>query len=454
MDDVYLDTTIEELSRIENLSTRAKNICRYNNYRNLFQILDHYVSNGSFLDIRNCGLRTSMELVMISRKYLLLYPLQKDINNEPPDSELIPHPAEFSKKERLTQFHKTILTNYIYIKKGLLSNRFNNALKQCLRSDFSFDSFDRLTRSIPNRKIINIKGMGEKSNDELKYLINALNEYIDIITLYDETELLRELYVTYLQRFYELEDECLRLITSEYDFSRGIPVFKTIFYLSKFRKILGETERLLFFSDNYRYIDFTADHLFFELSECKVTRERIRQVNQFLPSKLHEIVYKIFKEDLKNNSLNTYSFNQQTDFILVDSNLLEQIRSAEKVSFAQQFVTFILFALYEDSHFLLGDVEWFYPLKFRRRYFEWKNFYLINRRFEKIFNFREFVLYLSKIIAEPKYTEQNQNIDFHFFLTQFFISNDYSEIDTIADMCMSIFNLEFPSLTFFADLNT
>ena len=42
MDDVCLDTTIEELSEIESLSNRAFNICKYNNLNNLFQILDYY----------------------------------------------------------------------------------------------------------------------------------------------------------------------------------------------------------------------------------------------------------------------------------------------------------------------------------------------------------------------------------------------------------------------------
>lgn len=452
MDNVYLDTTIKELSSIEKLSTRATNICQYNNFKYLFHILDYYVSNGSFLDIRNCGLRTSQELLLISLKYIDLYPFQNEVNNEPPDFVLLPYQEVLFGNKRLSNLQKKILTNFINVKIRTLSYRFNNALIKFLKDDLSFDTFDRLILSIPERNMSYIKGMGKKSYIELKYFTNVINGYIDIIKLYDETELIREFYVTYIQRFYRIEDEVLRHITSGYHFSRGIPIFKTIFYLSKFRKILGETERLLFFSDNYRYIDFSADKLFVELSECTITRERIRQVNKYLPSKLHENVYKIFLEDLNNFSLNTYSLDREADFIHVESKLLEQIRTSEKISFTQQFVTFILSSLYDNSHFLLGDVEWFYPLQRRRRFFAWQNFYLINRRFEHIFNFREFVLFLSQSSADQKHANHDNDHDYHLFLSRFFFANDYSEMDTIANICESIIHIEFSTVIIMNDI--
>jgi hypothetical protein len=409
MDDVSLDTTIVELSKIEKLSTRATHICLYNNLNNLFLILDHYVSNDKFLDIRNCGKRTSEELTRIFRKYIHLYPFQKLVNNEPPDSELLTAPVELPKEERLSHLQKSILTNFIHIKIKLLSSRFNNALRIFLEDEISFDTFYRLILSIPNLRMINIKGMGKRSFIELKYLTHEINNYIDIITQFNDIELLRELYVTYLQRYHGIEEEDLQLIT-------------------------------------FRYIDFSADHLSVEFSECSLTRERIRQINKLLPSKLSDSIKKIFKDDFLEYQLNTYSCKQLADFIHVDNKLLQRIQTSEKAPFTKQFVTLVFATLYEDTHFLLGDVGWFYPSYRRHQFFEWKSFYLINRRLEKIFNFREFVLYLSKLIAEEKQTELIKITDFRPFLKQFFYSRRYPEMDTIAAICESIIHDEFPDL--------
>ncbi len=444
MDDVCLDTTIVELSEIENLNNRVINICKYNNLNNLFQILYYYVLHGHFLNIRNFGIQTSNELVQISKKYMFLYPSNIAVNNGLPDLELNLPLIELPIKRSYTHLQKTIITNFINVKIRLVSVRLKNILSKYLHDDYSFDTFERLILLTPKDKFKYFNGLGENSFVELKNLVDSVNEYIDTVMHLNETESLLYLYSTYLQRSFRIEYEDVLQITSGYDFTRGIPIFKTVFYLSKLKKILDRTERSLFFSDNYRYVDFTAENLYFELFESAVTRERIRQVNRYLPSKLRECVIKIFSGDLKDYSFNTYSFDRQSDFIHIDHKQLEEIRSTESVSFTQQFVTFILSVLYIDTHFLLGDDEWFYPHQRRCRYFEWQNFYLINRRFENIFNFRQFVISLSELLSDKKQELLNDTKDFRLFLKQFFLIDDYSEIDSIADICELIIHVEFP----------
>ena len=121
MDDVCLDTTIEELSEIESLNIRLINICKYNNLIDLSQILDYYVSHGHFLDIRNFGIQSSNELVRISQKYLSLLPLNKVVNIEPPDLYPDPHLKDLPIQEKYTHLLKTILTNFINVKISYLS---------------------------------------------------------------------------------------------------------------------------------------------------------------------------------------------------------------------------------------------------------------------------------------------------------------------------------------------
>ncbi|HCK23854.1 MAG TPA: hypothetical protein DHW31_03570 [Bacteroides graminisolvens] len=179
MDDVCLDTTIEELSEIESLNIRLINICKYNNLIDLSQILDYYVSHGHFLDIRNFGIQSSNELVRISQKYISLYPSIIAVNNELPDLELNPPLIELPIKRSYTHLQKTIFANFINIKISLLSVRLKNVLRKYFNDDYSFDTFERMILLTPEDKLRNINGLGEKSFVELRKLINSVNEYID-----------------------------------------------------------------------------------------------------------------------------------------------------------------------------------------------------------------------------------------------------------------------------------
>ena len=179
MDNVCLDTTIEELSEIESLSNRAFNICKYNHLNNLFQILDHYDSHGHFHDIRNCGLQTSNELIHISQKYIYIYPSNKVAKIELPDLEPDSPLVELPIPEKYTHLQKMIFTNFINIKISLLSVRLKNVLRKYFNDDYSFDTFERMILLTPEDILRNINGIGDKSFVELRKLINSVNEYID-----------------------------------------------------------------------------------------------------------------------------------------------------------------------------------------------------------------------------------------------------------------------------------
>lgn len=61
---------IEELKRMENLSERTKNVCFEGSLDTLFKILYYFLERNTFRDIRNCGLKTDIELINLSKKYL------------------------------------------------------------------------------------------------------------------------------------------------------------------------------------------------------------------------------------------------------------------------------------------------------------------------------------------------------------------------------------------------
>lgn len=69
---------IEELKRMENLSERTKNVCLEGSMDTLFKILYYFLERNSFRDIRNCGLKTDMELINMSKRYLSISGLTLD----------------------------------------------------------------------------------------------------------------------------------------------------------------------------------------------------------------------------------------------------------------------------------------------------------------------------------------------------------------------------------------
>ena len=69
---------IEELQKIDNLSERTKNVCFEESIDTLFRILSYYREHGTFRKIRNCGLKTDLELITLSEKYLKLGGLSEE----------------------------------------------------------------------------------------------------------------------------------------------------------------------------------------------------------------------------------------------------------------------------------------------------------------------------------------------------------------------------------------
>jgi len=55
---------------MENLSERTKNVCLEGSLDTLFKILYYSLEQNTFRDIRNCGLKTDIELINLSKKYL------------------------------------------------------------------------------------------------------------------------------------------------------------------------------------------------------------------------------------------------------------------------------------------------------------------------------------------------------------------------------------------------
>lgn len=68
---------IEELKDLENLTERTKNVSIENELDTLYKLVHYYQINGSFLSLRNCGLKTNVQLNTMAEKYIEKYSIKK-----------------------------------------------------------------------------------------------------------------------------------------------------------------------------------------------------------------------------------------------------------------------------------------------------------------------------------------------------------------------------------------
>ncbi len=64
---------ILELKVIENFSERTKNICLHNSLETIYKIIQYYFEHGDFLELRNCGTKSNLELLSMAEKYINAY---------------------------------------------------------------------------------------------------------------------------------------------------------------------------------------------------------------------------------------------------------------------------------------------------------------------------------------------------------------------------------------------
>ena len=128
MDDVKENISLEQLTKIENLSVRSSNVCEWNELNDLTAILSYYWENNDFLGLRNCGQKSNIELIELCKRYenFVIKPIIVSPEN-PLQKQL----------ENLSVRQKQILNNVINSQLNELSNRANNVLKVFTNSDTS-----------------------------------------------------------------------------------------------------------------------------------------------------------------------------------------------------------------------------------------------------------------------------------------------------------------------------
>lgn len=116
--------TIDEIYNNEDLSVRSYNVCRFNSLDSIGKLIEYYLKNSSFEDLRNCGRRSNEELIEICKKYQTTNAdkTTEQTNKNPLEEILV----------NLTRIQREVINSFILVNANSLPVRSKNAISQFL----------------------------------------------------------------------------------------------------------------------------------------------------------------------------------------------------------------------------------------------------------------------------------------------------------------------------------
>jgi hypothetical protein len=425
MDDTKENISIEQLSKIENLSVRSTNVCEWNGLKDLTAILSYYGENNNFLSLRNCGQKSNIELIKLcKRNENFLIKAIKTVTENPLQKQL----------EILTARQKQILNNVINSQLKELSKRANNAIKVFANSDASLKSLYEIIIN-PNFDIKNFRNVGGKTEEELKDFFKNLRDQLELISVFnDEKELTIELFSTYLKRKFDVEQDVLKEIFNNYNLENRLPLFKALLVLINRELVFTNKEKEVF----EKGLNFWQENNAKTLEEiaviCNVTKERMRQIKNRLLDELREKF--AFIKGFELEAINLYGIDFTNDFILLTEELVCEINEKEKNTFNHLFINLIFSILFEDSLKIVGNIESaiFNSAKARGVQHNWCSTYLIKNELFNLYDFEAFVNDIDKRLSER--IEEDYSFHFETYLHKFLkveYSGDLMSIIPIAE---------------------
>lgn len=403
-----VNISLNQISKLENLSVQSYNICKKNNLTDISAIINFYLDNGSFLHLRNCGQVSNIELVNICHKYKNLTTKIIESNPENNIQQQI---------DNLTVKQKKILDNVIDSLVNNLSIRSFNCIKYYAESDYSLDNLTEIIIN-PYFNLKTIRNVGRVSEKELNSLFINIREQIEIIQSYEDyKEVSVELFKTYLnKRFNNLKPEINHDILEDYDIEIGLPIFKTIQTLISNDLIFNKKEKLIFQKGLNFWMHTEISKIKKIGSSLNLTTERIREIRKHLIENLNNTFS--FIKGLEFETLNLYDIDIDSDIIIINEDLVKEINRQESTSFNQIFITKILSILLDNTHCLVGNImSCACNIKDRETKYKWHSVYLVKKELTEMIDFSSLIIDVSRRLSGK--IEENYSLDFETHLINF-----------------------------------
>lgn len=419
--------TTDEIYKNGEISVRSYNVCRYNGLSSVEEIYQHYLINHSFKKLRNCGRKSSDELITICKKY------QPSISENYIIDKIYKNPLEETIL-KLTKIQKEVINNFILINTNNLSVRSKNAISQFLNYDFDIQNF---YSKILVQKFFNIsliKNIGKKSSIELDVYISKVYHFIENVAQYnDEKQLIILKNIFLIQHEYSISEIPTEILQSN-------SIFLPTNFLLDNHAFFNESQTLILKQTLRIYKNKKVLTLEEAAIKNNLTRERVRQIRNECIDILFEKL--LFIKNFNDNILQNYNIDVSQNLIEISEDLVDKINIENGTDFSNEFISYVFAVYLNNNFFIVGNIEDVFIPKFsnNRDRHNWKTFYIVKK---ELINF-DFISFVNDICRRLKERiEKTYNFDFKNYLSQFIINDDYPIIDLISPIAEKIINNEF-----------
>jgi len=416
--------TINDLLNKNKISVRTSNCCVNANFNSLFDIIEYHEKGKSFLNIRNAGKRTYLELQDLCKEYILQIEKSTDAIDDLSDEEKFQKRQIEIKNLIETDFinavenklidTEAILSYFTVNQKAILEEKYNKLIATySIRTinrlrKIDFETFATLYLFQSDKELLKISGLGKKSLEEAVDLkCKMKNKFLQLINLPEEDisklNLIRQkgeiIQNDFVFEFYKKNNHLpMFWILEQYiinDKSRKIDILTSTFNIVQNKQTLSLEE----IAEKY-----------------DITRERVRQIR-------HKVFYKTFAitdeiiEYSKNDDSTKYSrlLQNKDDWAYTlelaqatnlnqESFEIQECLKRERCNLSFEFALHIIAYLFRNTFSLFGGFE----ISNRDRI--WENTFLIRKEFTNIFDFEKFIVEFKNHIADNE-IEYDLNID-------------------------------------------
>lgn len=417
--------TIDKIYSNGNLSVRSYHACKYNAIETIEDLKKYYSKNKTFTKFRNCGKKSSLELIELCNAYPDASIPQDIITNEN---------SLKNKIQKLNRPQRQVINQFIKITTSNLKVRGRNAItsyigKSLKLSNFLIKIFDR-----EDFQVAKIKNIGKGYIPELETYLDKIKSFInEVSNISNEKKLVslnNKFLIQHTFSINEIPDEILKnqSIIKLCEFL----ILKNAFFKPDYTTIFHNTIDV--FNSDCKTLDETA-------VITSLTRERVRQIRQRCFEELENKIsfLKNFEDDFYQN----YDLDISENYIILTDEKIEEINFLYDTKISKNFIKYI-FSVYLSEQFTInGNLEdVLIPKQFNaRNRHNWKNIYIIRKEINEEINVNKICEDINSRLSER--INETYKFNFKSYLSRFLLTENFNLLENIKDYCEIVINQEF-----------
>lgn len=420
----YLSKTVQAIYKENDISVRSYNVCYYNDLLTAEDIVRYYQKNGGLFNLRNCGLKTRIELEVIYQKALPFFqqPLHAFTGGD-----LI--------TKRLSRTQMDIAQNILKFEVSNLSVRTRNSLMRHLDGNISLKNFETNILLINNPKLFQLQNLGAKSWHELiNFKERIQNLLSELLAAENEAGLLG------IRNEYYLKTKFPQISVPD-NVKNSSSIFLILDYVIKFPSFQNEREAFILKHCLKIFEDTEKLTLTEAAIKLSISRERVRQIRQTI---LDDLAKKFeFVKNIYDHDIIRYKENFDEDFLFINDEIAKTINEKANSKFTKEFILYIIYLNIDSRYKVVGDVTAVLTINEvkRRTSYNWKNFYLLEINLAKKFQIKKFIDDLEKRLNDR--LDESYTLIFKSYISNFVREFDLVTLERLVPFAELILNKEF-----------